>query len=117
MEEALKSNVKHKHGCIIYDHNGVVVTGYNTRHNGKSIHAEVMAIDRLKKKYNGKLKRLHYKAHLCILVIRINKKGELRNSFPCDNCYRKIVNFYIKYSLFSHINFSVYDGIKTISIW
>jgi deoxycytidylate deaminase len=95
-DEAIKAARKSPHrikvGAVIFKRNRIISIGTNhplkaARHLHPryqrwkgSIHAEVDAI--LKAKTD--LKRCN------ILVVRINRFGEIRNSKPCDQCFSYI---------------------------
>lgn len=98
IEEALKSPLRCKHGCVIVKNKQIVASGYNkyrgynrygTSHinHRMSIHAEEDAI-------NSCRKRDLEDAEL--YVIRFNvKTNDVSNSKPCHNC-EKIINFCMK---------------------
>jgi|SRR5581483_2218361 len=82
---------KSKHFCFIFKNGSLCTFGLNCRiffqtKDGKtkySKHAEEVAIDRLKAlTRNTRFNPRHYS----IVNIRINSKGELRNSKPCSGC-------------------------------
>ena len=87
VEEANKSELAHRVGCVIYHSNKIVSRGYNSKRNVKSItkkfirwpgsiHAEIDAIIKAKVSLKG----------MTALVIRLNKKGQLRLAKPCEHC-------------------------------
>jgi len=98
--EALRSNDRHKIGAVIFGKKVIISKGHNCKQRGaksllpifqkrpKSIHAEVAAILRAKQPL--------YRFNL--LVVRVNRFGELRLAKPCDYCM-------------AYLN---YVGIKTI---
>lgn len=87
IKEAEKSNFKHRHGCVIFKGSKIISSGYNElRHCWKldnkykkwknSLHAEQKTIIFSE----TSLKRCS------LLVVRINKNGQLVNSQPCRIC-------------------------------
>lgn len=89
---ALKSNGYYKHGAVIVYRNKIIssasnvyLSKYTTEKPHNSIHGEVNAIINVKNK--------HILKHCVMYVVRINNKGELRDSTPCETC-RKILNRY-----------------------
>jgi len=104
IQEAKRSTFKQQIGCVIFYKKRVISKGYNTalksvkhlhpqyqRWPG-SIHAETDAIKKKKKDLKG----------CSLLVIRINKKSQLRFSKPCDTCMK-----YIKYVGIKKIYYSL----------
>lgn len=88
---AKESTMKHKIGAILFDRNQYV-TGFNhthgvdvpTRKNRWSIHAEEMAI------IKGNRTGIDF-LNSTLVVIRINKSGNIRLSKPCIHC-QKLIN-------------------------
>jgi len=108
--ESKKSNHKQKVGCVIFDKKRIISKGHNTSQKSVrklhpkfqkfpfSVHAEVDAIIKAKKDLKG----------MSMLVIRINNKGEFRNSKPCKKCmnyinYVGIKKIYFSVNYFPHI--------------
>jgi deoxycytidylate deaminase len=87
-EEACKSTMEHRHGCVIINKGKVIVRSYNYRiyfySHGFSIHAEVNAI--------RKLKNMKISPKECSMVIVRLEKSGLRNSKPCSKCEPEIRN-------------------------
>lgn len=83
----------HKHGAIIVFKDKIIASGYNYYMGDFSIHAEVAAISKIKKKQ---------KYILCdcdIYVVRIGPKSfnnPLKYSRPCPNCQDTIIKNNIK---------------------
>lgn len=105
-QEAGKSLHRHRIGAIIFDKNGVISTGYNQTRSVKSfskqfirwpnsIHAEVDCILKAKRDLKGK----------SILILRLNKRGELRLAKPCQNCC-----MYLDHVGIDKILYSLSDG-------
>lgn len=93
MKQSLKSEMNHKHGCVIVKNGKIVSTGHNhyvlkaDKSKGKfSIHAEEDAIKKYCKMYpRGSIKQ----NNIQIYVVRCNHvHGEVqfKNSKPCKNC-------------------------------
>lgn len=88
---------KFKHGCVIYDHRGIISIGFNRRHpsskcyNGcRTLHAEVDAIKRARVRLKG----------ATMIVIRTSKT-KLSNSKPCEKCMEVIKKSKIKIIYYS----------------
>lgn len=92
--EAKKSILNHKHGCVIVYRNEIITRGYNKvlyyNNRFKSIHAEANALYKLSKINKFTNKNIRNK---CILyVVRIqNGSNELKMSKPCLNCINNII--------------------------
>lgn len=108
IEEAIKSNhPQHKVGCVIFDKNKIISKGRNYRQKSRksitkkfisypnSIHAEVSAIINAKTDLKN----------MSLLVIRINKKNELRLAKPCSYCLKYINYVGIKKVYYSISNY------------
>jgi deoxycytidylate deaminase len=88
---ATYSNVLHnRHGCVIVQNGEIIAEGYNhyVKHfeHAFSMHAEVHAISKLKKKILNNECELY--------VVRIGTSGmghPLKYSKPCENCTNAIV--------------------------
>ena len=96
--EARKSKMAHKHGAGIFSNGKLIAKGHNAYKNDKySIHAEVSAINNLKKncrqKFNTK--------SITMVVIRVNGQDDLRLSKPCENCSNIIKRNNIKLVYYS----------------
>ena len=104
MTEALKSDhIKMRMGCVIYSKKRILSLGHNCQRMVKklhpkfqnwkgSVHAEVDAIIKAKKDLRGST----------LLVVRINKKNELRMAKPCNDCMK-----YIEYVGIKRIYYSL----------
>lgn len=109
IETAKKSSYKVKMGAVIFRKKMIISVGYNhvlksARHLhpkfqkwSGSIHAEVDAI----------LKARTDLRRCSILVVRINRLGEIRTSKPCELClsYLKFVNIKRVYHTVSGFNY------------
>jgi deoxycytidylate deaminase len=104
IEEANKSEHQHKVGAIIFDKSRIISKGFNhpqrhVRHLKRkfqrwpgTVHAEVDAI--IKAKTNLR--------NLSMLIVRINKKNQLRLSKPCKWC-----QMYLEYVGIKKIYYSI----------
>jgi hypothetical protein len=90
---------QHLHYATIYKRNKAIAESRNsigTRSRGSgwsnsTIHAEIAVVKEL-----GDLRKLDG----CVLVVmRVNKKGEIRNSKPCENCKHFLEKCMSKYGL------------------
>ena len=92
-----KSNQNHQHGAIIVHRNKIIASGYNKIDplNFKaSTHAEVAAINEMKKIRNCPVDQVK------MYVIRLGSCGT-KNSKPCINCERSIIESGIRRVYFS----------------
>lgn len=87
---ALKSDMRHKLGSILYDKSRYV-TGWNisygckvdTKNTPFSLHAEEHTI------LKGVRVGIEFDKAI-LIVVRVNNKGDMRKSKPCFNCQRLI---------------------------
>jgi deoxycytidylate deaminase len=96
MLEAQKSSQNHRHGSVIVHRSKIIARGYNKIDplNFKcSVHAEVAAINEMKKIRNCP-------ENVTMYVIRLGGCGTV-NSKPCINCERSIIQNKIKRVYFS----------------
>jgi deoxycytidylate deaminase len=93
VREALKSSHKHRHGAVAFKGSLILGVGHNEIRKHplstqsafpEAYHAEISACV-----------KAAYKAEE-VFVIRINKKGEWRNSKPCANCMKLMLKLGIK---------------------
>tara|TARA_Y100000389_G_scaffold170165_1_gene176960 strand:- start:1285 stop:1878 length:594 start_codon:yes stop_codon:yes gene_type:complete len=113
--EAKKSILNHKHGCVIIFRNEIIARGYNKvinfNNKYKSIHAEMDALTKLSNipKFNNKNIRRN-----CILyVVRIqNGSNNLKMSKPCVNCTNNIIKNNIGLTYYSTNNTFIDDLIS-----
>lgn len=99
MALAMKSSMLHKHGAIIYRNGEIIGQGYNhittyMCHNF-SCHAEVAAINSVKKKDKIKLKES------TLVVMRVGNDGNVKLSKPCEDCSTCIKKHGIKRVFYS----------------
>jgi dihydroorotase-like cyclic amidohydrolase len=99
MEEYKQVHNQQLHYATIYKRNKLIASSRNSvgsrsRGSGWSnntIHAEIAAVKRL-----GDLTKLQG----CVLVVvRVNKQNELKNSKPCENCKHFLEKCMSKYGL------------------
>ena len=94
--EATKSNMRYTLGAIIFNKCNYV-TGYNRafgccvsqKEKRYSLHAEEMAIRK------GNRLEMDF-SHATLVVVRVNKMGDLRFSKPCETCQKLIIDAGIK---------------------
>jgi len=93
-----KSNMNHRHGAMIIYRNKVISSHNYLRsdQHHRSIHAEVAAIQKFMVHYP---KRFLQEASL--LVIRVNRSGEVCNSKPCPACQKYITKHGIPVTYYS----------------
>lgn len=87
---AFKSNMRHKHAAAIIDTKGnAIAFSYNTPNKAikGSTHAEIACINKYLHSYVPRGHKIDY-----LIVIRINPKGKLVNSKPCNNCTKTLKN-------------------------
>jgi deoxycytidylate deaminase len=102
-EQAVKSVVRFKHGACIVKKNKVIGVGFNLssyclgtnwaehiRFSG--VHAELSAILNSPK---------HSLKDSVLYVVRINDKGDLHNSKPCEKCMNNIRKYKIRIAYYS----------------
>ena len=89
---ALKSDMQHRHGCIIVDNrtDEIIATGFNRRathlYHTFSSHAESEALRKLKKSMDP--------LYLEMYVVRIGPESlghPLKMSKPCEGCEKQIL--------------------------
>ena len=83
-KEAYKSNLTNKHGCVIVKNNKIISQGHNTYYDKfnevRSIHAEIMALNRIK--YTKDLSSCD------MYIVRVSSvTDDLLFSKPCAYCY------------------------------
>ena len=99
---ACKSDMSHRHGCVIVHGDTILAEGWNkskTYYNHAfSIHAESDTIHRCRKKYKDIFSDVE------LYVVRIGPDSLdncLKYSKPCDNCQKLICRFGIKRIFYS----------------
>ena len=78
-------NVRSRHGAVIFNDYKIISRGYNRKIKGGKKHTIHAEQDALGHSYTADLKGDVY-----CLVIRLNKRGKLTNSMPCDDCQRAL---------------------------
>jgi tRNA(Arg) A34 adenosine deaminase TadA len=83
-KEAYKSDLTNKHGCVIVKNGKIISQGHNTYCDTldevKSIHAEIMALN--------KIKYIKDLSSCDMYIVRVSKvTDDLMFSKPCNYCY------------------------------
>jgi len=97
--EIAKCTITHKHGAMVI-YRGKVVASHNYLKSNKinrSIHAEVAAIQKFMVRFPKRFLK-----ESCLLVIRVNRSGDICNSKPCEGCARYISKHGIPVTFYSH---------------
>lgn len=101
IKEAYKSTLRHRHGATIFKDGKIFGSGYNKNqsniylvHKQFTMHAEHSAINKILIREKG----------LSILVIRLNRIGNLMYSRPCPKCIETLKNHDIKTIYYSSYN-------------
>ena len=102
IEEAYKSNVGFRHGCVAVASGKIIARGYNSDRTisrdgliGKmcSCHAE---IDVLRKCLKRKLPK-----KISLYIVRITLDNRITSSMPCIECYKQMNKFSIRSIIYS----------------
>ena len=93
---ANKSQLQHKHGCVIVQEGKVIGMGYNTKIITTSIHAEMAALHHAKKRIGGK-----HELDLYVVRIGTPRHYKYKYSKPCERCAYEISKFQIKRVFYS----------------
>ena len=96
IDMATRSDMRQKHGAVIVHRNKIIARGHNKKDNFSektSLHAEVAAILDMKKGRD-------YPRNVTMYVIRLGSCGT-KNSKPCINCERSIIESGIRRVYFS----------------
>jgi len=91
-------NVRSHHGAVIFNDDKIISRGYNRKIVGiekHTIHAEMDALCNVTGNVRERLKDAY------VLVIRLNKRGKLTNSMPCEDCQRTLKAYGIKKVFYS----------------
>lgn len=112
---AQKSDMAHKHGCVIVLDDEVLSVGHNfhTEHmyHSFSIHAEV---DALKKINRRKYKNVFSRMELYVVRIGCGKfEGTLKYSKPCEGCQKAIEKYGIQ-KIYYSTNYDYEERLKEI---
>lgn len=104
---AMKSCMAQKHGCVIVYNNEIIAKGtnmcYKNVNNVTSIHAEVNAINQLRKIIT-KTGDKSIPQRCKLYVVRVGKQSmdyPLKNSKPCEMCAKAILNIGIGMTYYS----------------
>lgn len=127
---AMKSNMVHKHGCVIALNGKVISSGFNNLRNYSndglidccpSCHAEISAIrkihclSKLRGHYSSGYNDRHiykirkYIKKLNLFVVRINKQNIIKSSAPCIYCIKIIKMLDFNKIIYSEDNGSFTD--------
>jgi tRNA(Arg) A34 adenosine deaminase TadA len=113
VKEASSSDCLRMHGCVVVSHGKIIGKGCNHHRpsstsdkfmvNQCTCHAEISA---LREAYtiNGSVLTLPYInkfKKITLYVVRVNTKGDLKNSAPCVHCTEVIVKLNIKRVVYS----------------
>lgn len=102
VEEAYKSTVTHKHGCVAVLSGKVIARGYNKYrtyskdgliHENYSCHAEIDVLRKCRKQNITKKFSLY--------IVRLSNSHHICNSFPCKQCYETMKEFPVKNIIYS----------------
>ena len=97
IDEATKSKVLHRHGCVAVLSGKVIARGYNKYrtyskdgliHENCSCHAEIDVLRKCRKQNITKKFSLY--------IVRLSNTDHICNSFPCKQCYETMKEFPIK---------------------
>jgi deoxycytidylate deaminase len=92
-------NVRSHHGAVIFTDSTILGRGYNIKIKGYNVihtlHAERNALLNAYDKHP-----IDILGAYC-LVIRLNKRGKLTNSMPCEDCQRSLKAYGIKKVFYS----------------
>tara|TARA_Y100000816_G_C26028972_1_gene538577 strand:+ start:570 stop:1007 length:438 start_codon:yes stop_codon:yes gene_type:complete len=106
VDEASKSKLLYRHGCVAASSGKVVARGYNKYrtfskdgliNDNCSCHAEIDVLRKCKKKNITK--------KLSLYIVRLSSTDHICNSFPCKQCFETMKEFPIK-----NITYSAGDG-------
>jgi len=103
LNQALNSEMASLHGAVIIHRGKIVGKGCNkyvfnssNNKNTFSVHAEVCAIE------NALLKVPLCQVKKCdLVIIRVNKSGEIMNSQPCKKCQQYIKSIGLRTTYYS----------------
>ena len=99
INEAENSPVLMRHGCVASKNGKIIARGYNHYRtysrdnliqNTCTCHAEC---DVMRKLINNGVRNLN---KVTFYIARINRKGDLRSSAPCIDCYKMLVKYDVK---------------------
>ena len=106
VEEALKSKIPYRHGCIAVSSGKIIARGYNhTRTISRdgllsnrvySCHAEIDVL--------RKCLRLNKTNKISLYIVRLGINNNTMPSCPCIECYKQMQKFDIKSIIYSEEN-------------
>lgn len=108
IEEAYKSPVLMRHGCVAVKNGKILARGFNHYRtfskdnfitNTCTCHAEC---DVIRKLHNAN-PNIDYKK-VTLYIVRINRKGDLKSSAPCIDCYNMLTKCGVKRIVYSSDN-------------
>lgn len=92
IQQARKSNMRFKHGCVVVYNKKIISCGYNyhtqdyidkvRRSSRITVHAEISACSKVPK---------HILSKCVIYVVRVRCDGSTANSKPCQNCKNYLI--------------------------
>ena len=106
LNEAQKSFLRYRHGCIATYSGKIIGTGYNTAKYDKitcTCHAEINVLNKLYTTYCRKGKRdkiLKIFKKTTLYISRLTQGGFSDTSAPCVNCLQLIKHYNIKKIIF-----------------
>ena len=106
LEEADKSRLRYRHGCIATYSGKIIASGFNTCKYDKNTctcHAEVNVLNKLYNTYtrkNQKEKILKIFRKTTLYISRLTQGGSSDDSAPCVDCLKVINNYNIKRIIF-----------------
>lgn len=114
VDEAKKSECHVRVGCIIFDKKRILSSGFNEMRNHKKLHPRFQSWKgSVHAEVNTILKAKTDLSNSCLIVVRINRKNELRLSKPCRDCMKYIEYVGIKKIFYS---ISTYPYIESITL-
>ena len=111
LDQASKSNLLFRHGCIATYGGKIICKGCNTHtystdnfiKNNCTCHAEIYVLRRLYNKYQRQAKEdkiLKIFRKTTLYISRMTATGQSQNSAPCSECLTIINKFHIKRIIF-----------------
>jgi deoxycytidylate deaminase len=98
LNEAKKSQMLHKHGCVIVYRGEIISKAFNQKvsfyHHKQSIHAEISAIMKTKK-LKKKLNFSYSDCEMYVVQLSTDENYNFFLSKPCKNCTKSIQEYNI----------------------